>query len=160
MCTTHSSPYRGVSVQVGGGLSLTDSRRETPGRNMRPVSQTGSDIIQKSSCGQTDTCKNITLPQTSFAGGKNKNFTQRSSNRTMKEGTCRWRFSCWLNNTRPGIRRHHLPTRACAGEAVLAEGKTHVGTARVIFTDSCCRRLSGWVVNLEKVFLKMFEGPP
>ena len=27
--------------------------------------QTGSDIP----CGQTDMCKNITLPQTSFAGG-------------------------------------------------------------------------------------------
>ena len=53
-----------------------DLRQRPPRRNMGPVSQTGSDIVTSyrdpSPCGQTDTCKNITLPQTSFAGGKNK----------------------------------------------------------------------------------------
>ena len=44
---------------------------ETPRRNMWPGSQTGSDIIQRHPCGQTDTCENITSPKTSFASDKN-----------------------------------------------------------------------------------------
>ena len=45
--------------------------RDPPRRNMRPGSQTGSDVIQRLPCGQTNTCENITLPQTWFAGGNN-----------------------------------------------------------------------------------------
>ena len=41
-----------------------------PRRNMGAGSQTGSDIIHILPCGQTNTCENITLSQTSFAGGK------------------------------------------------------------------------------------------
>ena len=49
--------------------------RDPPRKHMGPVSRTGSDIIQRPTrCGQTDTSKNITLPQTSFTGGKNVNF--------------------------------------------------------------------------------------
>ena len=47
-------------------------QRLSPRRHMRPGSQTGSDIIQRPPCGMTDTCENITLPQTSFAGGKDR----------------------------------------------------------------------------------------
>ena len=45
--------------------------REPPRRNMGPGSHTGSDIIQKPLPldRMTDTCKNINLPQTWFAGG-------------------------------------------------------------------------------------------
>ena len=47
---------------------------ETPRRNMGPGSQTGSDIIQRPEPPNrlTDASDNITLPQTSFAGGKKK----------------------------------------------------------------------------------------
>ena len=48
--------------------------RDPPRRNIGPVSQTGSDIIQRPPCGQTNTCKNITLSQTSFAGGNKYNI--------------------------------------------------------------------------------------
>ena len=37
------------------------------------LSITGDDITPPS-CGQTDRCKNITLPHTSFAGGKNESY--------------------------------------------------------------------------------------
>ena len=44
--------------------------RDPPRGNMRPSSQTGSDIIQRHPVDRmTDTCKNITLPQTLFVGG-------------------------------------------------------------------------------------------
>ena len=36
--------------------------RDPPLRNMGPDSQTGNDIIQRPTYGQTDTCENITLP--------------------------------------------------------------------------------------------------
>ena len=44
---------------------------DPPRRSTGPGSQTGSDIIQSPpSCGQTNTCENITLTQTSFAAVK------------------------------------------------------------------------------------------
>ena len=47
--------------------------RDPPRMNMGSGSQTGSDIIQRPPLDRmTETCKNITLPQTSFAGDKNK----------------------------------------------------------------------------------------
>ena len=52
--------------------------RDRPSRkNMGPGSQTGSDIIQRPPPPMnrmTHASKNITLPQTSFAGGKNISF--------------------------------------------------------------------------------------
>ena len=87
MCTAHLSLYQGV-VSVGGASPCTETpqthspdrdppqEQETrdPRRNMGPVNQTGSEIIETPSpCGQTDTCKNITLPQTSFVGTNNDN---------------------------------------------------------------------------------------
>ena len=47
--------------------------RELPRRNMGPNSQTGSDIIQRSTCEQNDTYenKNNTLPQTSWRENSN-----------------------------------------------------------------------------------------
>ena len=36
---------------------------ENPGRNMGPGNQTGSDIIQRPPCGQTDTCETLPCPQ-------------------------------------------------------------------------------------------------
>ena len=57
------SIYRDPSTETPG------QRPPSPRRNMGPGSQTGSDIIQTPSYGQTNTCKNITLSQTSFAGG-------------------------------------------------------------------------------------------
>ena len=51
-----------------------DQGQRPPRRNMGSGSQTGSDIIQTPPPPMdrmTDTCKNITLPQSSFAGGKN-----------------------------------------------------------------------------------------
>ena len=50
------------------------ARDRPPRRNIGPVIQTGSNIIERPPppCGQTDTCKNIILPKTSFTGGKNK----------------------------------------------------------------------------------------
>ena len=45
--------------------------RDPPRRSMGPGSQTGSDIIQRPPCEQTNTCENITLLQTSFVGGNN-----------------------------------------------------------------------------------------
>ena len=70
---------RGASVQWG--LPDRDPRDRDPAskehgtrdRNTGPVSQRGNDIIQRPPSprrGRIDTCKNITLPQTSFAGGK------------------------------------------------------------------------------------------
>ena len=51
-----------------------ETRDRPPRRNMGPVNQTGSEIIETPSpCGQTDSCKNITLPQTSFVGSNNDN---------------------------------------------------------------------------------------
>ena len=41
---------------------------------MGPVSRTGSDIIQRPHPRMTHASKNITLPQTSFAGGNNCKF--------------------------------------------------------------------------------------
>ena len=49
---------RGRGAVGGGGVLL---------------SITGDDITPPS-CGQTDRCKNITLLQTSFAGGKNESY--------------------------------------------------------------------------------------
>ena len=45
--------------------------RDPPKRNMGPGSQTGGDSIQRPPCEQTNTCKNSTLPQTSFASCNN-----------------------------------------------------------------------------------------
>ena len=89
ICTAHLSLYRGLSLSWGGGASpSTETPRQTPltvppppPRNMRPetdpprpVNQTGSEIIETPSpCGQTDTCKNITLPQTSSVSSNNDN---------------------------------------------------------------------------------------
>ena len=52
MCTTRSLPYGGGGLCPGGFLSGRPSTH----------------------CGQTDTCDNITFPQTSFTSGKNTNF--------------------------------------------------------------------------------------
>ena len=55
-------------------LSRRVQRQIPPGRNMGSGSQTGSDIIQRLPPlvdRMTDVSKNITLPLTSFAGGKN-----------------------------------------------------------------------------------------
>ena len=54
MRTAHSLPYGGVSVQGGLCRGFLCPRGPPP------------------PCGQIYTCKNITLPQTSFADGKNK----------------------------------------------------------------------------------------
>ena len=95
----------GRSLSMGGGLCPGEgvSVRETPRRNMGPATETpqkehgtrdrppgrtwdqqptGSDIIQRPppSCGQnwlTHACENITLPQTSFAGGKYAQITNK-----------------------------------------------------------------------------------
>ena len=82
MCTNHSLLYRGslsrvvsvwgvsvqgVSVQivsVHGGLC--------PEESLSGGSLFGG-LCQVDPCGQTDTCENITLPETSFAGDKNTN---------------------------------------------------------------------------------------
>ena len=47
------------------------TRDRDPLERTGPGSQTGSDIIQRLPCGQTDTCKSITLPQIPFVGSNN-----------------------------------------------------------------------------------------
>ena len=55
-----------------GGVSYRDPPGQRPvRRNMGPGSQAGSDITER----WTDTCENITLPQTSFAGDNKRVFT-------------------------------------------------------------------------------------
>ena len=64
-----------------------DQRQRTPRRSMGPGSQTGSDIIETPSSLWTEwlthTCENITLPQTSFAGGNNGEIDLKSSTQSQ-----------------------------------------------------------------------------
>ena len=48
--------------------SQAETLRQRPSGQRPPTSQTGSDIIQRPLCVQTNTPENIILPQTSFAG--------------------------------------------------------------------------------------------
>ena len=96
MRTTHSLPYGGVPLDrdphppgqrypppwTENTLLDRDTHlwTETPWRETaldKDPPWTGSDIIQRAPHphGQTDTCENITLPQTSFAGGNNPSLT-------------------------------------------------------------------------------------
>ena len=68
----HSSRMRTArsSSRPGGGVSTRQPLGpDPPGPGTPPRPGTPRD--QAPPCGQTDTYKHITLPQTSFAGGKN-----------------------------------------------------------------------------------------
>ena len=97
MRTAHFSPYGGFPDRPP--QTETPLERDLPPhrRHMGPGSQTGSDIIQRTHPSpvnrMTDMCKNITLPQTLFADGKNAsspNSTQPKNSLHLKssESTC------------------------------------------------------------------------
>ena len=74
MRAAHSLPYgtglcpRGVSVQLG----LCPSEVSVYGTSVQGISVQGGLCPRGTPppCGQTDACENITLSQSSFAGGK------------------------------------------------------------------------------------------
>ena len=104
MHTARSLLYRGGLCPEGVSLDrdpwtetpLTETpgrnmgpETETPRRNMGPGNQTGRDIIQRPLLllGQTNDSENITLPQTSFAGGNNKQY--------LLSLRCTYNHMCW-----------------------------------------------------------------
>ena len=95
--------------------------RDPPRRNMRTDSQTGSDIIQRPPRGWKNTCENITLPQTSFAGGK-----------YQKE-----HWNCWVTHllTRPFRIKIHFLFRTEQKWIRKATQATNTGTVK--FSDVC-----------------------
>ena len=88
----HSSRMRTTRFSDGGGVLPTDppegkwDKGQRPlGRNMGPGTDSLEGTWDQASrqevtsyrdplCGQTGTCENITLSQTSFAGGKKLNY--------------------------------------------------------------------------------------
>ena len=85
MCTTLTE----TPTLDGDPLDIDPPKQRPPGRNMAPGTEKPPEgtwdqaarqevtSYRDLPCGQTDTCKNITLPQTSFADGNYKvwNFT-------------------------------------------------------------------------------------
>ena len=77
MCTAHSLPYGG-SLSGGGGEVSVHGGLCPEGSLTRGVSVQGISVQEESLSGRppspvnrmTDRCKNITLPQTLFAGGR------------------------------------------------------------------------------------------
>ena len=72
MCTAGSLPYRGSPWQKPLGQRPPHWTEITLDRDHPWPDR--SDIVQKPPLGQTNTSENITLPQTSFAGGNKKFF--------------------------------------------------------------------------------------
>ena len=71
MRTARSSAW-GVSARGGGALSRVDLCQGGGGVSVQEVSVQGVYVREGISVNRiTDRCKNITLPQTSFAGGNN-----------------------------------------------------------------------------------------
>ena len=98
-----------------------------PGRNMEPVSQTGSDIIQRPPTPvnrMTDASKNITLPQTSLAGANCWHYIS-------------FQFSWGISNNQP---KPVFPSESSVGQE-------HTKKEDSTFFLVCDRRICCWIVD-------------